>query len=164
MTASQGPSEADITQGIQAFNNVSSVFENRTSWVALSDETSDVGISDAPMSATSQPVIVFMNLKQKDQVVSELTRAIVPGQAAHLEVPTTAGQKVRYTLNVAAGDPHKITISIDLSPAAEIKTTLRMKYGQQVQAASIRTTQGTYELTLGLYGEKKSAPSDKTKL
>lgn len=155
VAGSRGPSDAEVSQGIQVFKNVAALFDNRTSWVALSEKSSDIGLADTPVPESSKPVVVYLNLQRQQTAISELTLAIVPGQTARMEIPTASGQLIRYTLHVASTNPHQLTIGVDVSNEAMLRTTVKLNFGRQVQAARIQTTQDSYDLVVGLYSGKE---------
>lgn len=156
----KGPSEREISQGIQAFARVSSVFDNRAGWIVLSEQVSDVGLTDQPIQASTRPVVVYLNLKKQGKIVSEMTLAMIPGPAAHLEIPNTAGRQVRLTLQAAPNRPQQLKISMEMAPDFSINASLNMEFGQPVRAAQFVTSQGNFELVVGIYSDNQARNID----
>ncbi|KKM66645.1 hypothetical protein LCGC14_1479130 [marine sediment metagenome] len=94
---------ADVARQIQVFRSISEVFEGRTTWVALANGDSDLGLAGAPVGE-QRLLLVRLVLSRGGKVVSSTDLVIVPGQDATLAVPLADGRHLRYHV-AAHGQP-----------------------------------------------------------
>ncbi|MHC4715863.1 MAG: hypothetical protein ACYS5V_02745, partial [Planctomycetota bacterium] len=113
--ASLSPAEVDRHR--RMFESVSEVFEGRTTWVALANGTSDIGLRPAAVDRT-HVLLLRLVMSRQGKVVSNADLVMVAGQDARVVVPLADGRSVRY--HVASGSeagPLAVLAKVTGSPA-----------------------------------------------
>lgn len=162
--SSVGLSKADIDQDAQAFRQVSSVFDHRAGWILLSDQATDLGLTPMPADPASPLLLVHLQLWRDAARVSQATLAVIPGQAAQVTIPSTDGHQLAYTIQTSAAEPGALQVYLEIaSPGnaraavATLATQFRFEPGRMIKAGQLATSQGFYELKVGIYQEAATA-------
>jgi hypothetical protein len=157
---------SDVTRQVRAFREINQVFDGRARWVVLSEGDSDVGLIHSSENPASRPgvaepaggsrklLLVRLSLKQGTSVVSDVDVVVVPGTTAIVNLPTSAGQTLRYRLDTSAADPMQMTVRMEVpqdantGAAAVLGTTLRLQPFQDAIAGQVMTPHGAFELNV----------------
>jgi len=146
--------QSDVAHEAKAFHEVSDVFEHRTAWLLVGDNTSDVGLSDHAISDPQKILLLRLTMLRSGTTLSSADLAIVPGQSASLTVPGDRNTSVRYRITTSDELPTRLTISTELATPrgtevlAALATTLRIESGQRLSAGNMVTSSGDYELQI----------------
>lgn len=146
----------EVRQKVQAFEEVSEVFDRQAGWIAVAGETSDLGLAPSPIGGARRVVLLRLTLSRGATVVSQADLVIVPGQTAELTVPFQADQRLRYRAATTAERPMRLSVAAEvLSPRqpdqiyAAVASTLPMTPGQVRPAGELVTITGDYQLKVG---------------
>ena len=150
----------------KAFATVAHEFEGRATWVMLSPQDNDLGLSPQPVAATDL-LILQLNLSRGPTTISQIQLAIVPGETARVSVPSTTGEYIDYVISTDARDLHHIGLSMavagsktlpDGADLGTMATSVTIGYGHHTQAGQILTREGTYDLSLSLQHRQVDTP------
>ncbi len=159
-------SPAEVPQQVQAFAKVSEAFDNRASWMLISDHSSDVGVAETAITERSL-VLLRLTLLRAQSVVSKADLVLVPGQQADLTLPLSDGKSLHYRISASRTTPTSLSVWLEIenpqAPSetlAALATQLPLAPGQVVSAGQLATTSGAYELKVGFarssVGSRKS--------
>ena len=105
-----------IAQNVQAFEQVSQVFDRKTSWLLVSNGESKLGLASELASAQRSVLLLRLTMRRSGTVASVSDLVIVPGQTANLTVPLGQAQSLRYQIGTVhrrtdasedlGGNPH----------------------------------------------------------
>jgi hypothetical protein len=146
---------ADVAKDVGAFKEVSKVFDGRASWVLVSNEASDVGVSGQPLATSGQVRLLRLTMSQGNRVVSNADLLIIPGQTADLKIPVSGGKSLHYLISTTADGPAHVSIRFEVvapsdhQPLATLATTLKVEPGAEFNAGQIATASGDYRLNVG---------------
>ncbi len=147
--------QADITRAVQVFENVAEMFEGQTSWVALGDRRSELGLMPPPASKHRKLLLVRLAMSQGGQERSRTDLVIVPGEDASLDVPFGAGQVLHYSIATPARQDRRLSLWAEVrSPQddgetlAALATSLKPLPGQVFNAGRLVTSTGGYNLEI----------------
>lgn len=153
-----------LSHEVNAFDQVSKVFDGRASWMLVSNGASDVGVAPHPVAAASRDVLLLrLTMTRGGQVASEADVLVVPGQTANLTVPLHAdggdagggAHSLHYRIGTSADEPTRLAVWLDINtpqggqPLAALATNLQVEPGRKVTAGQLATSAGDYELTIG---------------
>lgn len=144
----------DIRRQVQAFGQMSTVFERRASWLLLCNGASDIGLMDGPVMGEKQLLLLRLAMSRNGAAVSIADLAIVPGQRAKLTIPLEHGRKLRYELGTSSGQPTRLTIWAEVQlpqggqTVAALATDLHLEPNQRIRAGQLTTSAGAYELDI----------------
>jgi hypothetical protein len=144
-----------VSHEVNAFAQVSQVFDGRASWLMMSNAASDVGLSTEAVSAQAKNVLLLrLTLTRSGAIVSDADLLVVPGQSANLTVPLEAGQSLHYRIGTSTDEPTRLSVWLEVktpageAPLAALATNLRMRPGERTTAGQLSTTAGEYELRI----------------
>lgn len=144
-------SSEEIQQRTALFESVSQVFEGRTSWVALAEAESAVGVS-ATAASSDRLLLVRLALSREGRKATFADLAILPSQAAQLNLPLKTGEHVRFHLKVNAQQRPTLALSVELvgtdkqQVLGALSTTLHPQPGQMLTVGELQTMRGRYHL------------------
>jgi hypothetical protein len=143
----------EIRDDVSVFHQVADVFDQRASWVLLSDQTSDVGLGRDPTQCEDRLLLLRLLLSRGTQVVSSADLVIVPGEGADLTVPVENGLRLCYRITAGGQPQTHLSIWAELQNAAgtgrtlaALATDLPVEPGQTLRAGEMVTTTGNYVL------------------
>ncbi len=145
----------EVAQHAQAFDQVSQVFDRRTSWVLLANNTSDVGLVDQPIVEQRKLLLLRLSMTRNKESVSSSDLVIVPGQSASLTVPLEHGQSLHYEIGTTTGEPTKLSLWAELQSSrggqaiGALATELQLEPNQKTRAGELVTSSGEYQLKIG---------------
>jgi hypothetical protein len=144
----------EVSQRASAFDEISTVFDRRASWVVVSDAVSDVGLSPKTLPDANL-LLMRLAVTRNKQLVSSADLAIVPGQSANLTLPASVGPSLYYRISTTAGDTPRLSLDIHLAapgeqdrPIAALATTLDVQPGREISAGKLVTDSGDYEVEI----------------
>jgi len=146
----------DVSEGVHLFRQVSSVFDDRASWVLLSNGTSDVGVASEMSHSPDQLLYIRFVLTAGGKALSKAELVIVPGRSADLTLPLPNGDTVKYRLLTSAADPTLVRVSAVVQPpdanesSASLTTRVRARPGQETFVGELQTTAGRLRFDLAL--------------
>ena len=153
-----------VDENIHAFSEISAVFDQQAGWVSFANGRSDMGVANVAMPDSSRLLMLRLSLAHAGEMISQADVVIVPGQRAVLELPLNDGRLLHYTLHVSDQSPARLGLWAELEgpggsseTLAALATNLKLQSGQVVQAGSMVTESGGYELTLGFREAKRQA-------
>lgn len=144
-----------LNHEVNAFDQVSKVFDGRASWMLVSDEASDVGVAPQVVSEAHQVLLLRLTLTLGGRIASEADLLVVPGQSANLTVPLAGENSLHYRIGTSADEPTHLSVVLEVNtpqggqPLAGLSTNLRVEPGQNVTAGQLSTSAGEYELRIG---------------
>jgi hypothetical protein len=144
----------EITQAVNAFDQVSKVFDGRASWMLVSRESSDVGVAPDAVDLGRKVLLLRLTVTRSGQPASDADLLVIPGQTANLTVPIRGGQSLKYRIGTSADEPTRLAVWMEVSTphggqaVGALSTTLNMDPGQKVTAGQLSTTAGEYELKI----------------
>lgn len=148
-------SPAQIPQQVETFAKVSEAFDNRASWMLISDHTSDVGVAQTAVPERSL-VLLRLTLLHAGTIVSHADLVLIPGQQADLSLPSSDGKMLHYRVSASQAAPLSLGLWLGIENAhaasetiAALSTQLPLASGQVVSAGQLATVSGTYELKVG---------------
>ncbi len=145
---------ADIDREVQVFRNVSEMFDGRTSWVALADQSADMGLMPMPAVPQRKVLLLRLVMSRGMEPRSNIDLVIVPGEEASLEVPFQAGQVLHYQIATTAGKDQRLSLWAEVrtpndgETLAALATSLRPLPGQVLSAGRLVTASGGYNLEI----------------
>ncbi len=149
-------STAEIQQDVRAFEDTQQVYDRRARWVAATSAAADVGLADAPITATDRLLLLRLTMLRGEQLIAQADLTVVPGQEADLTVPSDVGLAVRFRIATTSDEPTRLTMWTDVrvpggedQALAALATDLRFKPGTVVTAGQWRTSTGRYRLEVG---------------
>ncbi len=164
-TAELAFSPSEINSRVSAFRQIADVFDQRTSWVALTKGASDLGLAADPSSQPGELMLLRLALVRGSSVVSQTDVVIVPGQDAELTLPLEGGESVRYLLATSAEDPARLNIYAELrgrhrpdQALAAVGSDLRVRPGEVCAAGQMLTQQGEYGVAVASALAGKGGP------
>jgi hypothetical protein len=138
---------------VEAFNQISVVFDRRATWVMSADGETDLGLANQKIDAQPQVLLIRLTVQRAGQVASSADLVIVPGQAAKMTVPLTpAGSDVAYEIGTSAENPAMLSIWAQFKSQhgdpllGTLATSMQMESGQTLTAGDIATPVGRYQL------------------
>lgn len=145
-----------ISEDVEAFNQVSQVFDGRASWMLVANGASDVGVENQPVLAGAGDVLLLrLTTTRAGKVASDADLLVVPGQTANLTVPlNSGGHSLHYRIGTSSGEPTRLAVWLDINtkqggqPLAALATNLDVEPGQTVTAGQLATSAGEYEFTI----------------
>jgi len=154
----QVPPDMTDSTVAKAFVTVSSAFEGRANWVMLSDQSSELGLTD-DSSAGKELLILRLVVTRGGNAISQVHLAIVPGATARMTVPAKDGAQLEYVITTDAQDPQHIGVWMTLGDGklaamegglGSMATSLSIPYGQTSRTGQITTRDGTYDMSMSL--------------
>ncbi len=147
--------QADIARAVQVFENVAETFGGQTSWVALGDRRSDLGLMPSPATKHHKLLLVRLTMSQGGQERSRTDLIIVPGEDASLDVPFGTGQVLHYSIATPAGEGRRLSLWAEVrapqdagETLAALATSLKPLPGQVFNAGRLVTSSGGYNLEI----------------
>jgi hypothetical protein len=144
---------ADIRREVQLFENVSETFDGCTSWVAVGDRGSDLGLMPAPAGKPGKLLLLRLAMSQGQAEKSRTDLVIVPGQGADLDVPFGAGQVLHYNIAAPGSKDRRLSLWAEVrsrpdngETLAALATSLKPVSGQVFSAGRLVTAAGSYNL------------------
>ena len=134
------------------FQQVSSVFDGKASWLALTDEDPQLGLTAEPLLDATHLLMLRLTVTRSETIVSQVNMAILPGQSAELDVPFHNGQRLIYNINTS--DEMTSTLSIwaqlddgsgDCRTLAALMTQLRAVADSGHIQGQLSSRRGGYE-------------------
>ena len=115
----------ELQQHVEAFDNISSVFDRRASWIMLADggKQSDMGIAPERVDGQASPLVLRMVVRHAGgmadaaaqwEVVSQCDLVIVPGQTAELTVNSLDARRLNFRVQTDALNLHRVTLMLEL--------------------------------------------------
>jgi hypothetical protein len=144
--------EGEVRERAKMFREVDGVLDRRLAWVAEARGHSEVGLRSSDERPT-RLIVLRLELdpgNAGEPALADL--AIVPGEAATLELPLADGKRIRYHVATSAGTPARISLWAELAlpqgggALAELATTLPETASGAVQAGTLLTPAGRYQL------------------
>ena len=136
----------------ELFQQVSAVFDGKASWVAVTEDDSQLGLAAEPMTDAGQLLLLRLTVTRRGEVVSEVDMAILPGQAAELTVPFDSDDKLVYNIDTSADKPATMAIWArldnglgDCRTLAALMTQLRTAAEPGPIAGQLLSRHGDYE-------------------
>ena len=138
---------SELKQNVEAFDNISSVFDGRASWVMLADggTQSDVGIAREPVDEHVLPLVIRMVVRRAPadaaarwDVVSQCDLVIVPGQTAELTVNSLDAHRLRFRVQTDASNLHRVTMMLELGGAGGQRRVDEERATRSAAAATAR--------------------------
>jgi hypothetical protein len=143
----------EVAQQVQAFDEVSRVFDRKASWILLANGSSDMGLSSEPV-IDQKLLLLRLVMSHAGAAISTADLVIVPGQKADLTVPVGRGQSLHYQVATSVRDPNRLSLWAELQtpqgdrPLASLATTLDLRPGEKLTAGQLVTSAGPYELSI----------------
>lgn len=144
----------EISQAVNAFEQVSKVFDGRASWMLVSHDSSDVGVAAHPVDSARKVLMLRLTVTRGGKLASDADLLVIPGQTANLTVPIQGGQSLKYRIGTSAGEPTRLTVWLEVATPhggealGALSTNLNLDPGQKVTAGQLATTAGEYELKI----------------
>lgn len=145
-----------LSHAVNAFTQVSQVFDERASWMLISRDASDVGVSQEPVANDARKVLLLrLVLLRSGKVASDADLLVIPGQVANLTVPLQPDQSLHYRVGTSTDEPTRLSLWLEVktptggAPLAALSTNLRMQPGEKITAGQLSTSAGDYELNIG---------------
>ena len=158
------PEEASVRAAV--FDQVSAVFDRRTSWVLVSDSSTDFGLMPDPHPPDQDVLLLRLALFREGAVVSTADVMIVPGQAAAITVPIERGRRLRYHLATFADEPERLSLWLDLENLADgrqtlavLATDLHVPSGESISVGRLVTDDDEYTLRVALFHDSYTESS-----
>lgn len=102
------PSPAQLSA--QLFGEISTLFDGRTSWVAVTDDDSQMGLGAEPTAGQSQLLLLRLTVMHDGRIAAQTDMAILPGQSASLTVPFAGDRKLTYSIDTTADAPMTLSL------------------------------------------------------
>ncbi len=154
---------AEVSQQVEAFAKVSEAFDNRASWMLISDHTSDVGVAEANIPERTL-LLLRLSLLHAGAIISHADLILIPGQQADLTLPSSDGQILHYRMSASNAVPTTLSLWLGIentheksATIAALSTQLPLAPGQVVSAGQMATVSGTYELKVGFVRAKANS-------
>ena len=147
-------SQGDVSHEVQAFRQVSKVYDGHAGWMMVSQNSSDVGMVSDPASQSKRVLVLRLDLWHGKELVSNSDLLVLAGQKADLTVPLQSGQSLHYRIGTSTGEPTQLTLWLELKtpaggePLAALSTNVQMRRGQKLTAGKFATSAGEYELKI----------------
>jgi hypothetical protein len=153
------PSEQEIVDRMQVFDQVSQVFDHRAGWVLIADHGSDVGVGNPPATNSSALLLVRISISRDGALFSNADLVVVPGQTARTTASEVNGMRLRYEVTTSDTDPTHLRVLAEIQQIGEsspkrvgsLGSDLRVRLGQIVSIGQVVTGAGTYDVNVGLY-------------
>jgi hypothetical protein len=143
------PSAADLSVpqspeqlSAQLFGQISGLFDGRTSWVAVTDDDSQMGLAAEPMARRSQLLLLRLTVLHQGQVAAQTDMAILPGHSAALTVPFAGDRKLTYSIDTTADAPMTLSLWAQLEDEPGDDRTLAALMSQLSSAADAGRVEG----------------------
>ena len=147
------------------FQQVSSVFDGQASWLALTDEDSQLGLTAEPVMDATHLLLLRLTVTRSGDVVSQVDVAILPGQSAELDVPFNNGQRLIYNIDTSADTTSTLSVwaqlddgSGDCRTLAALMTQLRAVADSGRVEGQLSSRRGTYEFKVDFSQEAIQGP------
>jgi hypothetical protein len=151
-----GFSAEEISAHASLFTEVAKVFDRQASWVAVSDQASELGLSADPLKQDDYLLLVRLTMLRDSQAVCRADFVIVPGQSAELTVPFEVDHQMRYLVATSESRPERLSVWAELQEQADVHTAsaalasdLPIQPGQVFGAGRMVAASGGYQLRVG---------------
>jgi hypothetical protein len=101
---------SDVRINTLAFAEVADVFENRPSWMLVSNGDSSIGLADAPVSRSAELLVLRLTMLHNGKTASSADLVIIAGQNAHVTLPLAQGRLADYRVSTSALDPSRLNL------------------------------------------------------
>jgi hypothetical protein len=151
-SAGQPMTSAEIEQRLRAFEEIRELFDARATWVLLSNEGSDLGLSSGPVTEEPHVVVLRLRMLRAGDEISLAELIMVAGESAHLSLPLPDGQVLSYQVATSVQDPSRLVLSAQMQSALRgeqvgaLATELRLRNDRSMLAGMLGTPTGTLEL------------------
>ena len=135
----------------ELFQQVSSVFDGRASWLALTDDDSQLGLTAEPAVDATHLLLLRLTVTRNGDIVSKVDLAIVPGESAELGVPCHNGKTLVYNIGTSAETRPALSIWAELDDGSGAGRTLAALTTQLRDAADSGDTEGQLSSRRGQY-------------
>lgn len=150
------PTGDEVAQQVRAFDEVSRTLDHKAAWVSLSDQASDVGVTQVPVTPTQRLLMLRLSVQRGREVVSRADLVIVPGHTAELTVPLNGSKELHYVISVTDDRYPTLSLWAELeapnhptTTLAALATQLRLQPGQAQSVGEFVTGTSEYQLTVG---------------
>jgi hypothetical protein len=147
------PQEAQ--QQANVFQEVTQAFDQRTTWMLLSDRQTGLGLADDPVDAPRRLILLRLTVLRADTVISSADLVVVPGQTAQLDVPFEPAQQLHYVIGTSSGDQTSLSIWAEVrkpdgghETLAALATNLQAQVGKVLDAGQLVTSTGKYQFKI----------------
>jgi hypothetical protein len=147
------PQEAQ--QQARVFQEVTQAFDQRTTWMLLSDRQTDLGLASKPVDAPRNLLLLRLTVLRADAIISSADLVVVPGQTAQLDVPFEQAQQLHYVIGTASGDQASLSIWAEVrkpdgghETLAALATNLQPQLGKVLDAGQLVTSTGKYQIKI----------------
>jgi hypothetical protein len=153
------PSEQEIVDRMQVFDQVSEVLDRRAGWVLIADHGSDVGVGAPGALSGDKLLLVRISISRDGAMFSNADLVVVPGQVARTTVSATDQLRLRYEVATSESDPTQLRILVNIEQinassfrqVGSLGSDFRVRMGQIVSMGQVVTAGGTYDVNVGLY-------------
>jgi hypothetical protein len=152
------PTEQEVVDRANLFNQVSDVFDGKAEWILLADHASDMGVGSSATGKGKTPLLIRLTISRDGALFSNADLIVVPGQAARTTVPAADNLELKYEVVTSPVDPGHVRITAELRKANQdsqrvgsIGSDVSIRMGQILSIGQVVTGTGTYEFNVGLY-------------
>ena len=147
--------QADVDRDVGVFTNVSETFDGRTSWVALGDHATELGLMPLPSHRQGKILLLRLVVLHDNQEKSRTDLVIVPGESANLCVPLDGDRVLHYTIGTTAGKEQRLsfwaevrTPGCDGETLAAVAAQLKPVSGRMLGAGRLVTPSGSFNVEI----------------
>ncbi|MHB1156073.1 MAG: hypothetical protein ACYC26_04460 [Phycisphaerales bacterium] len=165
-------SEHDVAQTLAVFSRVTDTLDGKASWLVVSKNNADVGLSADEPGASRHLLLLRLSLLEDGRTVSQADVVIVAGQSATVTLPMDDGRQVRYeigTTRTKTSGATRLSLwaqlqqrdAVDGEALAALATQLQPRAGQVLSAGEMVIHNDRYELRVS-FGESPVKPVGET--
>ncbi len=143
----------DVDREVAVFTNISETFDGRTSWVAVGDRATELGLMPASEANPKKLLLLRLLVSQDGREKSKTDLVVVPGQNVNLCVPFEGGQVLHYTIGTTTGKDRRVSLWVELRASgcdgetlAATATQFDPVSGRALEAGRLVTSSGNFAL------------------